>query len=89
MTREELKTMFLQMDCSNVPMKKEIIVDLRYLDNEWGPNYGYVEIVRDGPDGYSSSTQGGYGENVLQIVLDRIKLNDGINDLSKYELIIK
>ena len=44
MTREEMKTMFLQMDCSNVPVRKEIIVDLRYLDNKWWPNHGYVEI---------------------------------------------
>ena len=54
MTREELKMMFLQMDCSNIPVRKEIIVDLRYIKNEIWPGYGYVEIVNDGPDGYSS-----------------------------------
>ena len=54
MTREEMKMMFLQMDCSNVPVRKEIIVDLRYLDNKHWPNYGYVQILSDGPDGYSS-----------------------------------
>ena len=47
MTRNELKTMFLQMDLSNVPVKKQIIVE-QYT------NYGNVEILSDGPNGYSS-----------------------------------
>ena len=88
MTREELKMMFLQMDCSKVPVKKEIIVDLRYLDNEWWPNYGYVQILSDGPDGYSSFST--HQENPLQYAKDRMSEGfDGLRDLSKYELIIK
>jgi len=88
MTREELKTMFLNMDCSNVPVKKEIIVDLRYLDNKWWPNYGYVQILSDGPDGYSSFST--HQENPLQYAKDRMSEGfDGLRDLSKYELIIK
>ena len=47
MNRNELKTMFFQMDLSNVPVKKQIIVD-QYT------NYGNVEILSDGPNGYSS-----------------------------------
>ena len=47
MTRNELKTLFLQMDLSNVPVKKQIIVE-QYT------NYGNVEILSDGPNGYSS-----------------------------------
>ena len=88
MTREELKMMFLQMDCSNIPVKKEIIVDLRYLDNEWWPNYGYVQILSDGPDGYSSFST--HQENPLQYAKDRMSEGfDGLRDLSKYKLIIK
>jgi len=88
MTREEMKTMFLQMDCSNVPVRKEIIVDLRYLDNKWWPNHGHVEIVSDGPDGYSSFST--HQENPLQYAKDRMSEGfDGLRDLSKYKLVIK
>ena len=88
MNREELKMMFLQMDCSNIPVKKEIIVDLRYLDNEWWPNYGYVQILSDGPDGYSSFST--HEENPLQYAKNRMSEGfDGLRDLSKYKLIIK
>ena len=47
MNRNELKTMFFQMDLSNVQVKKQIIVP-QYT------NYGHVEILSDGPNGYSS-----------------------------------
>ena len=88
MTREELKMVFLQMDCSNVPVRKEIIVDLRYLDNKHWPNYGYVQILSDGPDGYSSFST--HQENPLQYAKDRMGEGDnGLRDLSKYKLIIK
>ena len=46
MTRNELKTLFFQMDLSNVPVKKQIIIT-QYT------NYGHVEILSDGPNGYS------------------------------------
>ena len=88
MTREELKMVFLQMDCSNVPVRKEIIVDLRYLDNKHWPNYGYVQILSDGPDGYSSFST--HQENPLQYAKDRMSEGDnGLRDLSKYKLVIK
>ena len=47
MTRNELKTMFLQQDFSNVKEKKQIIVN-QYT------NYGNVEILSEGPNGFSS-----------------------------------
>ena len=74
MSREELKTMFLQMDCSNIPVRKEIIVQT---------DYGHVEILSDGPNGYSSFKTN-QGENALQYALDckEYKTN-------KYKLIIK
>ena len=88
MTREELKMIFLQMDCSNAPVRKEIIVDLRYLDNKHWPNYGYVQILSDGPDGYSSFST--HQENPLQYAKDRMSEGDnGLRDLSKYKLVIK
>jgi hypothetical protein len=88
MTREELKMMFLQMDCSNIPVRKEIIVDLRYIKNKYWPGYGYVQILSDGPDGYSSFST--HQENPLQYAKDRMSEGfDGLKDLSKYELIIK
>ena len=52
MNREELKRMFLQFDFSNIPVRKEIIVGK--CENPYWPGYGDVEIVSDGPDGYSS-----------------------------------
>ena len=80
MTREELKRMFLQMDCSNVPVRKEIIVETEF---------GHVEILSDGPNGYSSFKTY-QGDNALQYAKDRKKEKfDGIRDLSKYKLVIK
>ena len=87
MTREELKMMFLQMDCSNIPVRKEIIVDLRYIKNEIWPGYGYVEIVSDGPDGYSSFST--HQENPLKYALEMMENDDSLTDYSEYKLIIK
>ena len=57
MTRNELKTTFLQMDLSNVKEKKQIIVET---------NYGHVEIVSEGPNGYNSfKTNQGKGDTCV------------------------
>ena len=82
MTREEMKMMFLQMDCSNIPVKKQIIVDLRHLDDKWWPNYGYVQVLRDGPGGYCSFST--HQENPLEYAKNRKEYKSG-----EYELIIK
>jgi len=82
MNRQELKTAFLQMDFSNVPARKVIIVDLRYLDNEYWPNYGSVEVLRDGPDGYFSFKT--HQENPLEYAKNLKEYSS-----SEYELIIK
>ena len=81
MTREELKTMFLQMDCSNIPVRKEIIVQT---------DYGHVEILSDGPGGYSSFKTN-QGDNCIQYAKDRMnsKMSNGYSDYSEYKLIIK
>ena len=84
--RELLKQALFNADCSNIPVKKEIIVDLRYLDNEWWPNYGYVQILSDGPNGYSSFST--HQENPLEYALEMMEYDDH-NDYSDYELIIK
>ena len=85
--RELLKQALFNADCSNIPVKKEIIVDLRYLDNEWWPNYGYVQILSDGPDGYSSFST--HQENPLKYALEMMENDDSLTDYSEYELIIK
>ena len=84
--REELKRKFLQFDFSNVPVRKEIIVDLRYIKNKHWPGYGYVQILSDGPDGYSSFST--HQENPLRYALEMME-GDNHNDYSEYELIIK
>ena len=81
--RELLKQALFNADCSNIPVRKEVIVDLRYLDNEWWPNYGYVQILSDGPDGYSSFST--HEKNPLQYAKDRMKEEK----YNKYKLVIK
>ena len=81
--REELKRLWFSIDYSNTPVRKEIEVDLRYLDNKWWPNHGYVKILRDGPDGYSCFTT--HQENPLQYAKNRMKEEK----YKKYKLIIK
>ena len=74
MSREELKQLWFSLDCSNVPIRKEVIVQT---------DYGHVEILSDGPNGYSSFKTN-QGEDALQYALDckEYKTN-------KYKLIIK
>jgi hypothetical protein len=80
MNREELKTMFLQMDCSNVPVRKQIIVN--YNNNPFWEGYGEVKILRDGPSGYCSFSS--HEENPFLYVSEREEYLSG-----EYELIIK
>ena len=81
MTRNELKNLWFSIPKQE--NKKEMIVIVVDIKG------GYYKITTDVEGYYSTCTQGGYGENVLNVVLDRIKVNDGVNDLSEYELIIK
>ena len=81
--RELLKQALFNADCSNIPVRKEVIVDLRYLDNKWWPNYGYVQILSDGPNGYSSFST--HEKNPLQYAKDRMKEEK----YNKYKLVIK
>ena len=86
MTKNELKTMFLQMDYSNVKESKQIIVELS--NNKFWPGYGDVEIKKEGPNGFSTFKT--HQEFPLQYALDLMnKPFDGVTDYSEYELIIK
>ena len=81
----EVQSIFLTSPSFKDP---EIIVDLRYLDNKHWPNYGHVEIVSNGPNGFSQFTT--HQENPLQYAKDRMSEGfDGVRDLSKYKLVIK
>ena len=74
MNREELKRLWFSLDRSNIPERKEIIVET---------NYGHVEITSDGPDGYSSFKTN-QGDNAMQYALDSKEYKS-----NKYKLIVK
>ena len=82
MTREELKRIWLNIDYSNVKEKKEIIVDLRYLDSKWWPGYGYVTTKREGPNGFSEFST--HQEHAMKYALETEEYKSG-----EYELVIK
>ena len=77
MNREELKRLWFSLPPSTT-VRKEIIVETKY---------GHVEILSDGPDGYSSFKTN-QGDNALQYALEMME-GDDHNDYSDYELIIK
>ena len=81
MTRNELKELWFSIPKQD--NKKEMKVIVVNINN------GSYKITTDVEGYYSTTTQAGYGDNVLNVILDRIKVNDGVNDLSKYQLIIK
>ena len=74
MSREELKRLWFSLDRTNVPVRKEIIVQT---------DYGHVEILSDGPNGYSSFKTN-QGENALQYALNTKEYKT-----NKYKLVIK
>jgi hypothetical protein len=82
MTREELKRLWFSLPPSKI-IRKEIIVDLRYIKNKWWPGYGYVQILSDGPDGYSSYSS--HEEHPMKYAKNRIKEEK----YKEYKLIIK
>ena len=80
MNRNELKTLFFQMDLSNVPVKKQIIVDINKGPHWKG--YGNIQILSDGPNGYSSFKT--FQQFPFEYIKTRKEYTSG-----EYELIVK
>ena len=78
--REALKSMWFNMDHSNTPIRKEIIVTLR--NNPHWPGYGDVQILKDGPDAYCSFKT--HQEHPIKYAKNTKEYKSG-----KYKLIIK
>ena len=74
MSREELKRLWFSLPLSKKETK-EIIVE---------QEYGHVEVLSDGPDGYSSFKTS-QGDNALDYAKDRMKEEK----YKKYKLIVK
>ena len=74
--REELKRLWFSLDRTNTPKRKEIIVE---------QEYGHVEILKDGPDGYSSFKTN-QGSKALEYAKERMKNEE---KLKEYKLVIK
>ena len=78
--RELLKQALFNADCSNIPIRKQIIVDK--CTNPYWPNCAKVEILSDGPNGYSSFST--HQENPLEYAKNCSEYKSG-----EYELIVK
>ena len=74
MNREELKRLWFSLPLSTT-IRKEIIVETEY---------GHVEIISDGPDGYSSFKTN-QGDNALQYAKDRMSEDKH----KEYKLVVK
>ena len=82
MNREELKRLWFSIPRDeNKKDYKAIIVD--YNNNPYWPGYGTIEILSDGPNGYSSFST--HEKNPLQYAKDKMKEEE----YSKYKLVIK
>ena len=81
MNREELKRLWFNIDYSNVKERKQITVKMR--KNKFWPGYGDVEILREGPDGYSHFST--HQEHPLQYAKDRMSQDK----YKEYKLIVK
>ena len=73
MSREELKRLWFSLDRTNVPVRKEIIVQT---------DYGHVQILSDGPNGYSSFKTN-QGDECVEYARNSKEFQSG-----KYKLII-
>ena len=81
MTREELKRLWFSLEFGDNRLEiKQIIVDK--CTNPYWPNHAKVQILSDGPNGYSSFST--HQENPLEYAKSRDEYKSG-----EYELIIK
>ena len=86
--RQILKQAWFNMDHSKTPVKKQVIVTMDKYPGRKGQ--GVVKILREGPDGYSSSSS--HCVNPMEYLAERIKESKECqfrDDLSEYKLIIK
>ena len=81
MNREELKRLWFSIDYSGVKERKQITVRMR--KNKFWPGYGDVEILREGPDGYSHFST--HQEHPMEYAKDRMKEEQ----YKDYKLIVK
>ena len=87
MNREELKRLWFSISTDPNKKQENTIVVEKGKNPHW-KGYGTVIITRYGPDGFSQFTT--HQKNPLQYALDRMSEgDDGLRDLSKYQLIIK
>ncbi len=78
--RTLLKRAWFNMDHSNTPIRKQVIVTMGNSPH-W-PGYGEVEILSDGPNGYSSFKT--HQENPIEYAKNRKEYISG-----DYELVIE
>tara|TARA_R100000808_G_C2053873_1_gene88212 strand:- start:67 stop:342 length:276 start_codon:yes stop_codon:yes gene_type:complete len=79
--REMLKSMWFNLDHSNTPIIKEIVVEMDKYPSRKGQ--GIVKILDDGPDGYSCFTT--HQENPIEYAKNRLKENK----YKEFKLVIK
>ena len=80
MNKEELKRLWFSLDRTNIIEKKEIIVEID--KNPYWPGYGTIQILKDGPNGYSSFKT--YQEFPMKYLKTRKEYKSG-----EYKIIIK
>jgi len=78
--RELLKQALFNADNSKIPVRKEIIIEIG--KNKFWPGYGTIEILSDGPNGYSSFKT--HQEFPMEYARSREEYKSG-----EYELVIK
>ena len=87
MSREELKRLWFSIP-TDPNKKQENTIIVEESKNPYWKGYGYVTITRDGPGGYSQFST--HQKDPLQYALDRMSEgDDGLRDLSTYQLVIK
>ena len=79
--REELKRLLFSVPTEGRKVVKTITVEMNKNKKHW-IGYGYVSILRDGPEGYCSFSS--HQEHPMEYALSRKEYKSG-----EYQLIIK
>ena len=80
MNREELNRLWFSLPVSQEEIKT---ITVKVGKNKYWPGYGYVQILSDGPDGYSSFST--HQEHPVEYAKDRMKEEQ----YKEYKLIVK